>query len=165
MGSGKTVVGTELSKILKVPFMDLDNEITKVEQRSINTIFEENGELYFRKIEHDCLKNILKSSIPRIISLGGGTPCYFNTIKMLNTINRIDTVFLRTSINNLVKRLSKNKSQRPVLKNFNTNRILSEYIGKHLFERNEFYNKSKFIIDTNNKSIDEVVNQIILTLT
>lgn len=165
MGSGKTVVGTELSKIFKVPFIDLDDQITKVEQRSINTIFDENGELYFRKIEHDCLKNILKSSMPRIISLGGGTPCYYNTIKILNTMVRIDTVFLRTSINNLVKRLSKNTSQRPILKNFNTNRTLRDYIGKHLFERNEFYNKSKFIIDTNNKSIDQVVNQIILTLT
>jgi shikimate kinase len=165
MGSGKTVVGTELSKIYKVPFIDLDNEIIKVEQRSINTIFDEDGELYFRKIEHYCLKNILKSKIPRVISLGGGTPCYYNTIKMLNTINSIYTVFLRTSINNLVKRLSKNKNQRPILKDFNTNTTLNEYIGKHLFERNEFYNKSKFIIDTNNKSIDEVVNQIILTLT
>jgi shikimate kinase len=60
MGSGKTVVGTELSKIYKVPFIDLDNEIIKVEQRSINTIFDENGELYFRKIEHYCLKKHFK---------------------------------------------------------------------------------------------------------
>ena len=63
MGSGKTAVGKELSKIFNIPFIDLDDEIVKVEKRSIDKIFEENGELYFRKVEHDCLKNILKSSI------------------------------------------------------------------------------------------------------
>ena len=163
MGSGKSRLAKVLSESLSCSHHDLDDLISQAHGKTIEEIFNSEGEIAFRKMEKRQLR-LLNESFG-VVSMGGGTPCYFNTIKMLNTINRIDTVFLRTSINNLVKRLSKNKSQRPVLKNFNTNRILSEYIGKHLFERNEFYNKSKFIIDTNNKSIDEVVNQIILTLT
>jgi shikimate kinase len=164
MGSGKTAVGKELSKIFNIPFIDLDDEIVKVEKRSIDKIFEENGELYFRKVEHDCLKNILKSSVLSVISLGGGTPCYYNTIKMLNDNDKVNTVFLRASVNNLVERLSKEINHRPKIKNLKTKTVLSEFIGKHLFERNHFYNKSKFIINTNNKSINAVAKEIELFL-
>jgi shikimate kinase len=48
----------------------------------------------------------------------------------------------------------------------NLNKIeLTEFIGKHLFERNYFYNKSKLIINTNKKNINEVAKEIKLALT
>ena len=165
MGSGKTAVGIELSRLYNIPFIDLDNEIIKVEKRSINKIFEENGELYFRKIEHECLKNLLKQSVSSIISLGGGTPCYHNTIEILNDNNEINTVFLRANVNNLVDRLYQEIHHRPIIKNINSKTDLSEFIGKHLFERNYFYNKSKFVVNTNNKNIHEVASEIRLALT
>ena len=57
MGSGKTVIGKDLSQILKSRFIDTDQEIEKYVGKSINAIFKENGEKYFRKIEEDiCLK-------------------------------------------------------------------------------------------------------------
>ena len=165
MGSGKTSIGQALANIFKIPFIDLDNEIVKVEKKSIDKIFIENGELYFRKIEYKCLKNILKSSVLSIISLGGGTPCYFDTIEMLNENDKIDTIFLRTSINNLTERLFKQINHRPKIKHLNSKKVLNEFIGKHLFERNQFYNKSELIINTDNKSIFEIADEIKFRLT
>ena len=164
MGSGKTAVGIELSRLYNIPFIDLDNEIIKVEKRSINKVFEENGELYFRKIEQECLKTLLKSSVSSVISLGGGTPCYYNTIEILNKNNKIVTIFLRANVDTLVDRLHKETNHRPKIKNLNKIE-LTEFIGKHLFERNYFYNKSKLIINTNNKNINEVAKEIKLALT
>jgi shikimate kinase (EC 2.7.1.71) len=51
MGSGKTTVGKILSEKLNIPFYDLDYEIEKEEGRTINEIFKESGEAYFREIE------------------------------------------------------------------------------------------------------------------
>lgn len=165
MGSGKTAVGQALAKIFKIPFIDLDNEIVKVEKKSIDKIFNENGELYFRKIEYNCLKNILKLSSLSIISLGGGTPCYFDTMEMLNENDKIDTIFLRTSITNLTERLFKEINHRPKIKHLNRKKVLNEFIGKHLFERNKFYNKSKLVINTDDKSIFEIADEIKFRLT
>ncbi len=164
MGSGKSSVGKELSEIYKSSFVDLDDEIVKVEKKSIDKLFSENGELYFRKLEYECLKKILKLPEFTIFSLGGGTPCYFDTAEMLSNNNFIETVFLRTSINILTKRLFKETNDRPKIKHINSKEELQKKIGKDLFERNYFYNKSKHTIDTDNKSVFEVANEIKLSL-
>ena len=70
MGSGKSTIGKALATIFKIPFIDLDSEIIKLEKKSIDNIFNESGELYFRKIEHECLKNILNTLDLSVISLG-----------------------------------------------------------------------------------------------
>ena len=72
MGSGKTAVGKELSNLMNLPFIDLDTVIEKEENKSIDKIFSENGELYFRNLENKYLKNILRESDIKIISLEEG---------------------------------------------------------------------------------------------
>ena len=53
MGSGKSVIGRNLSKAISYTFYDLDNFITTKERLTINEIFEQKKELYFRKIERE----------------------------------------------------------------------------------------------------------------
>src|SRR5690606_29853098 len=84
MGSGKTGVGRLLAEKLKLPFLDLDHEIIRLEGRNIPEIFETSGEIYFRKKETDTLKLLLEKDHQNVVlSVGGGTPCYGNNMNLL----------------------------------------------------------------------------------
>ncbi|MDB9882379.1 shikimate kinase [Bacteroidia bacterium] len=76
MGVGKTTIGRELATLSELPFLDLDDEITKHAGLSISSIFEQQGEYAFRQLERDTLLTILKKlKKPHVIALGGGTIC------------------------------------------------------------------------------------------
>ncbi|WP_112310053.1 shikimate kinase [Pseudogemmobacter bohemicus] len=71
MGAGKTAVGTALAKLLKVPFVDSDEEIVKAADRSIAEIFERDGEPFFRDREYEVIGRLLRGR-PAVLSTGGG---------------------------------------------------------------------------------------------
>ena len=71
MGVGKTSVGKRLAKKLNFDFIDTDYEIELVEKKSISKIFEQDGEKYFRKLENNLLKDLVKND-NIVISTGGG---------------------------------------------------------------------------------------------
>jgi shikimate kinase len=125
---------------------------------AIREIFEKHGELYFRKLEHQVLKEILKTDDDAIISLGGGTPCYSNNMELFKDKNII-TIYLSCSVDELFARLNFNKSKRPLIANMSDNE-LKEYIGKHLFERSVFYNQAQITINSNGKSREDIVGEI-----
>jgi len=158
MGSGKSTVGKHLAVLLNLRFIDLDNYIEEGEKMPVPKIFEQKGELYFRKKEHSYLAEIVQSNQDFVLATGGGTPCYGNN---LNTIlSGTDNVFyLKLSISELAKRLSKEKQQRPLIKNI-TDEDLPEFIGKHLFERNLYYGRAAHPIECDNRSPDEVAEEI-----
>ena len=60
MGSGKSTIAKLLSKSMHYEFLDLDEIIEKEQNASVSSIFEQKGEVYFRKLEHQVLKRILK---------------------------------------------------------------------------------------------------------
>ena len=138
MGSGKTTVGKILAKQLGRTFIDLDHFIENAHDRTIPEIFREKGEIGFRKIEREMLENLLqKENI--ILSLGGGTPAYYNNMHLINQLSH--SVYLQTPLNELTERLCKNKEQRPLLLHLEDDE-LAEYIAKHLFERRAFYEQA-----------------------
>ena len=69
-GSGKSTVGKFLSKHLNVRFIDIDEQITIKEEKSINEIFAQNGEQYFRNIEAEIIKDIFKDENLVILAAG-----------------------------------------------------------------------------------------------
>jgi 3-dehydroquinate synthetase/shikimate kinase len=71
MGAGKTTVGAEVARLLERPFIDVDDEIERVEG-SIPAIFDERGEAAFRAIEEGMVVGALEASEPSVIALGGG---------------------------------------------------------------------------------------------
>ena len=158
MGSGKTLVSKELSVLNNFKIFDLDTEISKQNNRSITEIFKEKGEIFFRKTEKEVLEKILSSEKNIILSLGGGTPCYYNNIDSIN--EKTISVFLKTNVKTLAQRLSSEKDKRPLIQNI-SNEDLPEFIAKHLFERNPFYNQAKITINTNNLSAREIAEEIL----
>ena len=154
MGSGKTTIGIQLAKKLFLNFTDLDEFIEEKEQKSIKEIFEQKGEIYFRKIEHKYLKQFIKENESYVLSLGGGTPCYAGNLDLILHDKNNLSFYLRGSISTLFKRLSENKFKRPLINDLSDNQ-LTEYIAKHLFERSIFYDKAthKISIDPEGSSL------------
>ena len=146
MGSGKSSVGKALSQCVDIPYIDLDSYIEIQEKSSVKKIFSSKGELYFRKKERQYLEELLSRKEPIILSLGGGTPCYYDTMKFIVNSKAV-SFYLKASIKTLVSRLGKEKNQRPLISHLENEADLQEFIGKHLFERLPFYSEASHIID------------------
>lgn len=163
MGSGKSTIARGLSKVMQVQYVDLDQYIEEKTNLSVSALFEQRGEIYFRKIEHDLFVALLSSEESVIISLGGGTPCYANNHELLNQ-EGVASIYLKASIDTLFKRLSLNKSKRPLIAG-KTNEEMKEFIAMHVFERSFYYNQAKYNVIVDEKSIDETINDIVTLLT
>lgn len=158
MGSGKSVVSKKLADRMEISVVELDEMIEEKCEMSIEKLFSNKGELFFRKQEHQLFKGLVNNSESLIISTGGGTPCYFNNHELLNSEDVV-SIYLRASIDTLYNRLLKGKQKRPLISNLKDNEI-KEFIAKHLFDRSFYYNQATFKVNVDDKSIDEIVNEI-----
>ncbi|WP_294272773.1 shikimate kinase [uncultured Chryseobacterium sp.] len=158
MGSGKSHISKILSDKLSFGLIDLDKEISKRSKLTIPEIFEKKGEIYFRKLEREVLEEILATEENIILSLGGGTPVYYNNMEIINHNSK--SIFLKASVATLSERLLKQKDKRPLIARI-ADDDLPEFIAKHLFERNEFYGKSQFSISTDARVPEDIVSEII----
>ncbi|ANF49812.1 shikimate kinase [Chryseobacterium glaciei] len=158
MGSGKSHISKILSEKINFKLIDLDKEISRRNKLTIPEIFEKKGEIHFRKLERETLEELLATEENLVLSLGGGTPVYYNNMEIVNLNSK--SVFLRASIQTLSERISKQKEKRPIIANI-SDENLSEFIAKHLFERNEFYSKAQFNIITDSREPEDIVNEII----
>ena len=152
MGSGKSSIGKILAKKIGYNFVDIDKLIEEKEQKSINKIFEENGEKYFRETEEQITLDILKNR-NTVVSLGGGAIInkkISNIIKM-NSYN----IYLEVNINILKKRLIKSKN-RPLIIKKDINKTLKEL----LIKRESFYKKADLIIK-NEENINNTIKTIL----
>jgi shikimate kinase len=158
MGSGKTHISKILSEKINFKLIDLDKEISRRNKLTIPEIFDKKGEIHFRKLERETLEEILASEENVILSLGGGTPVYYNNMEIINHNSK--SVFLRASVSTLSERLLKQKEKRPLIANI-SDENLAEFIAKHLFERNEFYNKAQINVITDAREPEDIVEEII----
>jgi len=161
MASGKTTCGKQLATKIDFKFIDLDDYIESREGMEVTRIFETKGEIYFRKIETYYLKELKRFDERIVVSVGGGTPCYGNNLQLL--LNGTDDVviYLKASVNELVQRLTIAKNDRPLVSHLKSSESLSEFVGKHLFERNNYYLQADTTIFVDNKTPQIVVREII----
>ncbi len=157
MGSGKSHIAKLLSDRLGIKLIDLDKEISKKNKMTIAEMFQKKGEIFFRRQERALLEEIVATEDSCILSLGGGTPAYYNNMELIN--QNSESIFLRTSVKNLTERLLKQKHKRPLIANI-SDQDLPEFIAKHLFERNIFYNKAKYTVNTDDKTPEMIVEEL-----
>ena len=161
MGSGKSHISKLLSEKLSFKNIDLDQEIIKRNNQTIAEIFQKRGEIFFRKQEREILEEIFATENNSVLSLGGGTPAYYDNMDLINRNSAC--LYLRAKVSTLSERLLKQKSKRPIIANI-PDEDLPEFVAKHLFERNPFYNKSLYIVDTDYKLPENIVEEIIILL-
>lgn len=161
MGCGKSHVSINLSRKINFRLVDLDEMISNRHQQTISEIFEQHGEIYFRKVERTILEEILATEDNIVLSLGGGTPVYYDNIHLIN--RKSTSFFLRASVGTLAHRVLLHKNTRPLIANLADSEV-PEYIAKHLFERNPYYSQAHFTIDTDFKTATEVSDEIVKLL-
>ena len=162
MASGKTTIGKILSESLELPFYDLDSIIEQELKTTINEIFEQKGELFFRKKEREVLEIFLNNTDSYVLALGGGTPCYYDNFTLYQN-EEIKSFYLKTSVNSLLERLKTKKNTQPIIAKLN-DEYLNEFVAKQLFERNYFYNQFQTIITVDNKNEQDIASEIISKL-
>lgn len=159
MGSGKSFLGNKISKQLNIPFYDLDQEIEIFYKDSIQNIFKNKGEEFFRELESKVLK-LLSANPPGVVSLGGGTPCFQNNISYLNG-NGL-TIFIETSIELICSRLQSDRNKRPLIEGLKENsKKLEAFVKLKLSERNPYYNQAKITIKQTHENQATIVKVII----
>jgi shikimate kinase len=159
MGSGKTHWGKQLASQLKIPFYDLDEIISAKENKSVTEIFAERGEEAFRLKERESLETLIDENPSMVLSCGGGTPCFFNNIEKMKKYGVV--VWLNTHVEILLKRLMKEKSKRPLIRNI-PDEDMKSYIIRKLNERRMYYEQADVILDNENSiSINEFIQTIL----
>ena len=159
MAVGKTTIAQLLSEKTGLKIVDTDKLVEKKTGLTIPEIFEQKGEVFFRKIEHEIFKEISGNDEDLIISTGGGTPCYADNHLLLNGENVV-SIYLKSSIDNIVKRLQSSKKGRPLVADKSAEE-LQEFVAKHLFERSYFYNHATFKVDVDNKNPEDIIKEIL----
>jgi len=156
MGSGKTTIGKLLAEKLRMDFIDFDKHIEQEAGKKISEIFDTAGENKFRYLEHEYLKKLLnKDNV--VISLGGGTPCFYNNIELINKHGI--SVYIQMSVDVLVKRLSNEKKNRPLIRDLNEV-DLRYFIETNLEIRLPEYQKANHTIQAENKPADVLIKDI-----
>ncbi len=157
MGAGKTTIGRDLANSMNFKFIDLDEYIEKKENSTIFDIFNKKGENHFRQLEHYSLNElILLNNI--VIATGGGTPCFFDNISIMNKYGL--TIYINVDYQTLLSRIKKTKDKRPLLKNIDDKQMLN-FITKKVIEREIYYKQSKKIVNYKNLSIDKLKSIIL----
>lgn len=149
MGCGKSSVGRELSALLSFPYVDLDEYIVHKAGQSIPEIFND-GEQRFRAIEAEAIRDLVVmdevSESDMVISLGGGTITIPSVQDLI--LNRTSCIYLRTSLETIIKRLGPDTSSRPIF-------------SKELYrKRLETYEKAAYSVDTDGKTPESIAKEI-----
>ena len=158
MGCGKTYWGQKLAQKLELPFFDLDHQIEEGEERTINEIFEKEGEEHFRRLEKEALHLITESHGAFIMATGGGTPCFYNNIEYMKKSGVV--IWINCPVTELHQRLLTEKETRPLLKNLSDDQLLA-YITKKGADRNIFYRQATVTVSSEGLSLEKLISKIV----
>jgi len=153
MGTGKTEVGKELSRLLSMRLIDVDYEIEQAEAMSIKDIFLEKGESYFREIEAEIIRKYAEEK-KLIIATGGGAVLREENLAALR---KNGTIFCLTARpETILDRTSRNDG-RPLLQGDER----MEKIRNLLSGRGPLYDQAGIMIDTENKTPLQIAEEIV----
>ena len=153
MGVGKSTVGKNLAQKLSYNFVDIDRTIESKEGSTINLIFKNKSESYFRKLENEISLEKLKKK-NTVVSLGGGA--FLNKSIRREVKNTSVSFWLDVDVSELIKRLKKTK-KRPLLYNKN----LNVTVNKIYLERKKTYSEADYRIKCNFLGPDKIVDKIL----
>jgi shikimate kinase len=156
MGAGKTTMGKKLAAKLGHTFVDVDLVLEKNEAKYIRDIIADQGDQYFREKESETLRSL--DLTDKVISTGGGTPCFYDNMKWMNEHGT--TVFVDANEGVIFSRLvTANRENRPLLKGLD-DEGLKQFIHNKLEERMPFYSQANLTFDPVHQSIQELAKSL-----
>ena len=160
MGAGKTTLGKSLARRMNLRYIDTDHFIENRYHKKIGDIFDDEGEVRFREIEHRVLLEIAEFE-DVVISTGGGLPCFNNNMTIMN--NKGTTVYLDVPVEELAARLGVSKTVRPLLKKRSGSELI-EFIKENINVREPYYKQSKIRIYAGRMSTKNEVERLSMEL-
>lgn len=155
MGAGKSTMGKLIANKLGCSFIDTDTYIEKKEGRSIQDIFTDDGEDYFRSAETDVLRELLKADEKYVLALGGGTPLLEENRVLIKEAEAY-VIFLKVSALDAYERL-KDDITRPLLQGTN----VKQKIESLLQMRNPVYETiADYVLLEDGKSLDDIFYEL-----
>lgn len=152
MGTGKTAVGRELSRLLNMRLVDVDSEIEESREMKITDIFRDFGEPHFRDIETEMIRKLARTE-NTVISTGGGAVLREENME---TLREKGVIFCLWADPETIISRTKGSKDRPLL---NVEDPLAK-INELLRFRMPFYEKAGIMIDTSGKTPLEVAEEI-----
>ncbi|MDR2760896.1 MAG: AAA family ATPase [Rickettsiales bacterium] len=153
MGAGKSTTGFGLAQKLGIKFVDSDRELERLESRTVQEIFEQKGEEYFKELEKKIIKKILNTTKPQVLSVGGNS---LDDDELLKTIKeKTISVFLDVDLDTLIKRVER-RNNRPVL----NGKDKAEAMRDIYENRYPIYSKSDIVVNTTYLNKDTTTNVI-----
>jgi len=156
MGCGKSSVGKRLALKLGLPFVDADEEIEQVAQKTINEIFADHGEAFFRDREGKVIARLLASG-PQVLATGGGA--FINPETRAKIKESGITIWLKADLPVLLRRVGK-RDTRPLLKNGDPEAVMRALMAA----RYPVYAEADLTIESRDVPHDSIVAEIIETL-
>jgi shikimate kinase len=156
MGCGKSSVGRRLASRLGLGFVDADEEIERVAAKTIDEIFADHGEAYFRDGERRVIARLLASG-PQVLATGGGA--FINPETRAKIRERGVSVWLRADLPVLMRRVSK-RDTRPLLKSGDPEATMRDLMKK----RYPVYAEADVTIESRDVPHDVIVNEVIAAL-
>ncbi|MFB6320776.1 shikimate kinase [Saccharicrinis sp. FJH54] len=156
MASGKSYLSRVLSAEMDVPLIDMDKYIEEKNFMSVPELFSTYGENVFRERERKALED-LSVMEDVIIATGGGAPCFFNNIQVMNDTGV--TLYIKVPEEVIVERLLNSKHKRP-LADGKSREELTEFVSQKIAEREPFYSQAKAVINPLEQPLDEIISLI-----
>jgi len=157
-GAGKSYWAEKVALANNIPLIDLDKRIEEKEGQSISSLFNTQGEAYFREQEATMLKEIIDSNANTIIACGGGTPCFADNLTQMKKAG--NTIYLRSDVDLLVSHLQNKAENRPLLQDVD----MKTYLQQLLNMRKHIYEQADYILDAENISLstfDKIISSCI----
>jgi len=153
MGCGKSSVGKRLASRLGLAFTDADEEIEQSARKTINEIFADHGEAFFRDGERRVIARLLNSG-PQVLATGGGA--FLNPETRANIKAGGISIWLKADLAVLMKRVAK-RDTRPLLRNGDPEATMRQLMDV----RYPVYAQADLTIESRDTPHDQIVNEII----
>ncbi len=153
MGAGKSAIGRRLGKRLGLRFVDADKEIEAAAGKTINEIFADHGEEYFRDGERRVIARLLGEG-PIVLATGGGA--YMNEQTREEIAEKGLSIWLRAELDVLMERVSR-RDTRPLLKAGDPREIMQRLMD----ERYPVYAGADVTIESRNVPHEIIVEEIV----
>lgn len=157
--AGKTTFGMELSKFLKMNFIDIDNIIIEIFQKkygeslTVRQVYIKLGDIAFRILEKEAV-SFLTSIKNSVIATGGGTVCDQDNIRILSKIGKF--IYLNVKKDAIKTRIVKDAWLR-----FLDDKHPAKNFEKAFADRHNIYQEvADLIINVDNKTVKEMIQII-----
>ena len=153
MGCGKSAIGRRLAGRLALPFVDADEEIEKAAGKTIEDIFADHGEPYFREGERKVVARLLRAG-PQVLATGGGAFMSEETREAI--AERGISIWLKAELPLLVRRVGK-RGNRPLLKVDDPEVVLRDLMAK----RYPVYATADITVESRDVPHEVIVGEIV----